>query len=143
MKTKYAVDYEKAQVDLISESKSIPQIKPGMYLQVVLNITEDGSTRLQTFEGVCIAYKKNGISSSILVRKQSGKFFVEKEIKLFSPLVISVKIVRYGKVRRAKLYYLRNFIGKKARIKEDFIASRQAAAAAASLTNQGSGEVIK
>jgi large subunit ribosomal protein L19 len=131
MKTKYAVEFEKMQIVEVAKQKSIPAIKPGMHLEIVLNIGEDGSTRLQKFEGVCISYKKNGISTSVVIRKQSGKSFVEKEVKLYSPFVISVKIVRYGKVRRAKLYYLRDFVGKKARIREDFIASRQAAALAA------------
>lgn len=96
----------------------IPDVEPGDTVRVLVRVREGGRERLQPFEGVCIARKGGGIRETMTVRKVSGGVGVERIFPLHSPTVAEMKIIRKGKVRRAKLYYLRSLRGKKARIKE-------------------------
>lgn len=96
----------------------VPPFRPGDTLRVNVRVREGDKERLQAFEGVCIARKHGGVSETFTVRKVSGGVGVERIFPLHSPAIESVKVVREGRVRRAKLYYLRNLRGKAARIKE-------------------------
>ena len=100
-------------------NKQIPDFKAGDTVKVMYKIVEDKGERLQAYEGVCIARSNNGVNSSFTVRKISFGEGVERVFPLYSPNVASIEVVRKGKVRRSKLYYLRNLFGKKARITED------------------------
>ena len=102
---------------IISERKH-PDFFPGDIIKVGVRITEGKRDRIQYFEGVCIAKKKRDINSSFTVRKISFGEGVERTFALYSPIVDTIKVVRSGKVRRAKLYYLRDRTGKSARIAE-------------------------
>ncbi len=100
--------------------KKIPEFKAGDTVKVMYKIVEDkGRERLQAYEGVCIARSNNGVNSSFTVRKISFGEGVERVFPLYSPNVAAIEVVRRGKVRRSKLYYLRSLFGKKARITED------------------------
>ena len=101
-------------------NKSIPEFKAGDTVKVMCKIIEDkGRERLQAYEGVCIARSNNGVNSSFTVRKISFGEGVERVFPLYSPNVAAIEVVRRGKVRRSKLYYLRSLFGKKARITEE------------------------
>ena len=102
---------------IISERKH-PDFYPGDIVKVGVRITEGKRDRIQYFEGVCIAKKSRDINSSFTVRKISFGEGVERTFALYSPIVDTIKVVRSGKVRRAKLYYLRDRTGKSARIAE-------------------------
>jgi large subunit ribosomal protein L19 len=102
---------------IVSERKH-PEFFPGDIVKVGVRITEGKRDRIQYFEGVCIAKKNRDINSSFTVRKISFGEGVERTLALYSPIVDTVKVVRSGKVRRAKLYYLRDRTGKSARITE-------------------------
>lgn len=110
---------EKAEAARLLESgKTIPDFSAGDTLVVQVRITEGTRSRLQAFEGVCIARSGAGIKESFTVRKISYGEGVERVFPLYSPLVEEIEVKRRGKVRRAKLYYLRNRRGKSARIAE-------------------------
>ena len=96
----------------------IPDVSPGDTVRVMVRIKEAGRERIQSFEGVVIARKGGGLRETVTVRKVSGGVGVERIFPLHSPSIEEFKILRKGKVRRAKLYYLRQLRGKKARIKE-------------------------
>jgi large subunit ribosomal protein L19 len=96
----------------------LPAFDPGDTLRVSVRVREGDKERLQAFEGVCIARKNGGISETFTVRKVSSGIGVERVFPLHSPSVESITVVRRGRVRRAKLYYLRALRGKAARIKE-------------------------
>ena len=102
---------------IISERKH-PDFFPGDIVKVGVRITEGKRDRIQYFEGVCIAKKNRDLNSSFTVRKISFGEGVERTFALYSPIVASIKVIRSGKVRRAKLYYLRDRTGKSARITE-------------------------
>src|ERR1700744_2895099 len=123
---------EKEQFDKMSAGKEIPDFAPGDTLVVNVKVVEGERTRVQAYEGVCIARSGGGLNESFTVRKISYGEGVERVFPLYSPLVDSIKVVRRGKVRRAKLYYLRGRRGKSARIteKQDHSEAAQAAAAA-------------
>ena len=108
--------FEKQQIERLTSKKRIPAFRAGDTLKVTVRITEGSKTRLQAFEGVCIARKNNSVNSNFTVRKISHGEGVERVFPLFSPIVEKIDVVRKGDVRRAKLYYLRNLSGKKARI---------------------------
>jgi large subunit ribosomal protein L19 len=97
--------------------KDIPDFRPGDTIRVSIKVREGDRERLQAFEGVCIARKGGGLSETFKVRKVSYGIGVERTFPLHSPQVDSIKRVREGHVRRAKLYYLRDVVGKKARIR--------------------------
>ena len=99
-------------------AKTIPDFQPGDTLQVNVKVVEGDRTRVQAYEGVCIARSGGGLNESFTVRKISYGEGVERVFPVYSPLIDSVKVVRRGKVRRAKLYYLRDRRGKSARIAE-------------------------
>ena len=99
--------------------ESLPEVRVGDTVRVHVKIKEGNRERIQTFEGTIIARKHGGISETITVRRISYGVGVEKVFPLHSPNVDKIEIVRRGKVRRAKLYYLRGRVGKRARVKED------------------------
>ena len=111
-------DINRESVKKILSSKKIADFSPGDTIKVGVKIIEGKRERIQYFEGVCIAKKNRDINSSFTVRKISFGESVERTFALYSPNVSSIKIVRCGKVRRAKLYYLRDRKGKSARIAE-------------------------
>ena len=108
----------KEQVDKLSAGKTIPDFEPGDTVVVNVKVVEGERTRVQAYEGVCIGRSGHGINESFTVRKISYGEGVERVFPLYSPMIDSIKLVRRGKVRRAKLYYLRGLRGKKARISE-------------------------
>ena len=111
-------------MDIVQEAtrsqirEDVPQFAPGDTLRVNVRVREGDKERLQAFEGICIARKGGGISETFTVRKVSSGVGVERIFPVHSPSIESVAVVRRGRVRRAKLYYLRNRRGKSARIKE-------------------------
>lgn len=96
----------------------IPQFRPGDTVRVHVKVVEGGRERIQVFEGVVIARKGTGVRESFTVRKVSAGIGVERTFPLHSPRLSKIEVVREGKVRRAKLYYLRERVGKAARVKE-------------------------
>ena len=115
-------ELEKSEIERLMADKEIPDFSPGDSLRVEVRVREGGRERLQAFEGVCIARSNDGINSSFTVRKISFGEGVERVFPLYSPLVEKITRVRRGRVRRAKLYYLRGRTGRAARIaeKQDF-----------------------
>ena len=111
-------ELEAAEVERISAQRTIPEFSPGDTVRVNVRVTEGTRTRVQAFEGVCIARSGRGLQENFTVRKISYGEGVERVFPAYSPLVESVEVVRRGKVRRAKLYYLRDRRGKSARIVE-------------------------
>ena len=111
-------EINQSNVKKILAEKKIPEFFPGDIIKVGVRITEGKRDRIQYFEGVCIAKKNRDINSSFTVRKISFGEGVERTFALFSTIIDSIKIIRSGKVRRAKLYYLRDRTGKSARIAE-------------------------
>ena len=111
-------DINKANVEKIVSAKKIQQFFPGDIVKVGVRITEGKRERVQYFEGVCIAKKNRNINSSFTVRKISFGEGVERTFALYSPIIGSIKVLMSGKVKRAKLYYLRDRKGKSARISE-------------------------
>ena len=108
--------FEKKQIEKLTAKKRVPAFRPGDTLKVTVKITEGEKSRSQAFEGMCIARKNNSINSNFTVRKISHGEGVEKVFPLFSPIIEKIEVVRKGDVRRAKLYYLRERTGKRARI---------------------------
>ena len=118
-------EIEKEQMAKLAAGKDIPNFQPGDTLIVNVKIVEGERSRVQAYEGVCIGRSGGGINESFTVRKISYGEGVERVFPILSPMIDSIKVVRRGKVRRAKLYYLRNLRGKSARIVEK--QDRQAA----------------
>tara|TARA_B100000287_G_C20114077_1_gene575573 strand:- start:9 stop:548 length:540 start_codon:yes stop_codon:yes gene_type:complete len=117
-KMKNIEEINRAYVQKILSKRKIPEFFPGDTIRVGVRIIEGKRTRIQNFEGVCIAKKNRDINSSFTVRKISFGEGVERTFALYSPVVGSIKVIRSGKVKRAKLYYLRDRKGKSARIAE-------------------------
>ena len=111
-------EINQSSVKKITSERKHPDFFPGDIIKVGVRITEGKRDRIQYFEGVCIAKKNRDINSSFTVRKISFGEGVERTFALYSPIVDTIKVVRSGKVRRAKLYYLRDRTGKSARIAE-------------------------
>ena len=111
-------EINKANVKKIEAEKKLPEFFPGDIIKVGVRITEGKRDRIQYFEGVCIAKKNRDLNSSFTVRKISFGEGVERTFALYSTVVSSIKVIRSGKVKRAKLYYLRERTGKSARIVE-------------------------
>ena len=109
---------EKEQFDKLAAVKEIPEFAPGDTVIVNVKVVEGERTRVQAYEGVCIGRNGGGIHESFTVRKISYGEGVERVFPIYSPMIDSIKLVRRGKVRRAKLYYLRGLRGKSARIVE-------------------------
>lgn len=110
--------FEASQVAKLTEGKNIPNFAPGDTVKVNVKIIEGNRERVQAYEGVCIARGGHGINASFTVRKISYGEGVERVFPLLSPRIESIELIRRGSVRRAKLYYLRDLRGKKARITE-------------------------
>ena len=108
--------FEKKQIEKLTGKKRIPTFRPGDTLKVTIRITEGDKSRLQAFEGMCIARKNNSVNSNFTVRKLSHGEGVERVFPLFSPMLEKIEVIRKGDVKRAKLYYLRDRTGKRARI---------------------------
>ncbi len=104
--------------EVAKAAKEIPTFRPGDTVRVGVRVVEGERTRVQAFEGVCIARSNKGISSNFTVRKMSFGEGVERVFPIYSPNIDSITVVRKGVVRRAKLYYLRGRTGKRARIAE-------------------------
>lgn len=116
MKNRYIENFEKSQIG----DKKVPQFKAGDTIKLGIRIVEGDKTRIQNFEGVCICIRGNGVDSTFTVRKiGANNVGVEKTFPLYSDSLESIQVLRVGRVRRAKLYYLRDRKGKAARIKED------------------------
>ena len=109
---------EREAIDALTADKKVPEFRPGDTLRVGLKVIEGDRTRVQAFEGVCIARSNKGVGSSFTVRKISFGEGVERVFPLYSPIIEKIEVVRRGDVRRAKLYYLRGRTGKAARIAE-------------------------
>ena len=109
---------EAEAIETLSKTKKIPEFRPGDTLRVGVKVVEGDRTRVQNYEGVCIARSNKGMGSSFTVRKISFGEGVERVFPLYSPNIDSIEVVRKGVVRRAKLYYLRGRTGKAARIAE-------------------------
>lgn len=109
---------EKQQISKVLQERDIPDFRPGDTLRVNVRVVEGTSERVQAFEGVCIARKRAGLHSSFTVRKLSYGEGVERVFPLYSPRLASIELIRQGRVRRSKLYYLRDRRGKSARIAE-------------------------
>ncbi|MGE4062258.1 MAG: 50S ribosomal protein L19 [Rhodospirillaceae bacterium] len=112
----------------LKAKRALPDFTPGDTLRVYVKVTEGQRERVQAYEGVCIARKNAGVNSSFTVRKISFGEGVERVFPLFAPIVDKVEVVRKGRVRRAKLYYLRDRRGRAARIAEESMGSEGAAA---------------
>ena len=115
------------QEEIARLGKTIPAFAPGDTVIVNVNVVEGERKRVQAFEGVVIAKRNRGISSSFIVRKVSSGEGVERTFQTYSPLLASIEVKRRGDVRRAKLYYLRERSGKSARIKEKLVSKDRAA----------------
>ncbi|MBI3701531.1 MAG: 50S ribosomal protein L19 [Afipia sp.] len=111
-------ELNKEQLAKLTAGKKIPDFEPGDTLTVNVKVKEGDRTRVQAYEGVCIGRQGGGINESFTVRKISYGEGVERVFPIHSPMIDSIKLVRRGKVRRAKLYYLRGLRGKSARITE-------------------------
>ena len=111
-------EIELEQLKKLVAARPIPEFAPGDTLRVKVKVVEGTRERVQAFEGVCIARRNRGINSSFTVRKISYGEGVERIFPLYSPRVDGIEVVRRGRVRRAKLYYLRGRTGKRARIAE-------------------------
>jgi large subunit ribosomal protein L19 len=111
-------ELEKEQITKLSAGKEIPDFAPGDTVLVNVKVVEGERTRLQAYEGVCIGRAGSGLNENFTVRKISYGEGVERVFPLYSPMIDSITVVRRGKVRRAKLYYLRGRRGKSARISE-------------------------
>ena len=109
---------EKEAIEALTSDKPVPEFRPGDTLRVGVKVVEGDRSRVQNFEGVCIARSNKGVGSSFTVRKISFGEGVERVFPLYSPSIDSIEVVRRGAVRRAKLYYLRGRTGKSARIAE-------------------------
>ena len=109
---------EKEEADRLLAKRKIPEFQPGDTVRVNVKIKEGERERVQAYEGVCIGRSGGGLNESFTVRKISYGEGVERVFPIMSPMIDSIKVVRRGKVRRAKLYYLRNLRGKSARIVE-------------------------
>lgn len=122
--------FEKQQIAKLTEGKDIPSFAQGDTLIVDVKVKEGERERIQSFEGVCIARSNRGINSAFTVRKLSYGEGVERVFPLYSPIIDKITVLRRGKVRRAKLYYLRGRTGKAARIAEKIDLKAIAAAKA-------------
>ena len=109
---------EREAIEALTADRQVPEFRPGDTLRVGVKVIEGDRTRVQAFEGVCIARSNKGVGSSFTVRKISFGEGVERVFPLYSPIIEKIEVVRRGAVRRAKLYYLRGRTGKAARIAE-------------------------
>lgn len=123
-------ELEAEAIEALSQDKNIPDFRPGDTLRVGVKVQEGNRSRVQNFEGVCLARTNRGMGSNFTVRKISFGEGVERVFPLYSPIIDKITVVRKGAVRRAKLYYLRGRTGKRARIAERRDTPNQAGAEA-------------
>ena len=109
---------EQEEIASMSAGKTIPEFRAGDTVSVLVNVIEGSRKRTQAYEGVVIAKRNRGLNSSFIVRKISSGEGVERTFQLYSPTIASIEVKRRGDVRRAKLYYLRDRVGKAAKVKE-------------------------
>ena len=109
---------EQEELARVTAGKTIPDFRAGDTVVVSVNVVEGSRKRVQAFEGVVIARRNRGINSSFIVRKISSGEGVERSFQTYSPMIASIEVKRHGDVRRAKLYYLRDKVGKAARLRE-------------------------
>jgi len=128
---------EQEQVKKLTEGRSVPDFAAGDTVRVSVKVVEGERERVQAFEGVCIGRKNAGVNSNFTLRKISYGEGVERIFPLYSPRITAIEVVRRGKVRRAKLYYLRGLTGKAARITE---RSRSTASDKAEPAAESAGE---
>ena len=128
---------EREAIDALTKDKPVPEFRPGDTLRVGVKVVEGERSRVQNFEGVCIARANKGVNSNFTVRKMSFGEGVERVFPLYSPNIDSIEVVRRGVVRRAKLYYLRGRTGKSARIAERRDPRREEAKAEKASANAG------
>ena len=128
---------ERDEIAKLTAVRQIPDFQPGDTLQVNVKVVEGERSRVQAYEGVCIARSGSGINENFTVRKISYGEGVERVFPVYSPMIESVKVIRRGKVRRAKLYYLRDRRGKSARIVERSETVEAKAARAAQEAKKG------
>lgn len=114
-----------AEIEKSQLRQDLPEFGPGDSVTVRIRVTEGGKERVQPYEGVVIARRNHGLRETITVRRVTHGVGVERTFMLHSPRLEAVKVTRHGKVRRAKLYYLRGLVGRAARIKEDRGEARQ------------------
>ena len=119
-------EFEKRQISELTKGKKIPDFTPGDTVRVSVKVKEGQRERVQAYEGVCISRKNAGINSAFTVRKISFGEGVERIFPLYAPIVEKIELIRRGRVRRAKLYYLRGRRGRSARITEDTAAVNKA-----------------
>jgi large subunit ribosomal protein L19 len=131
---------EQEQIAELTADRPIPDFAPGDTIRVNVKVVEGSRERVQAFEGVCIARKNRGINSAFTVRKISYGEGVERIFPLYSPQIASIEVLRRGRVRRAKLYYLRGRTGKAARISERREERGRAAGANGAATGDAGGE---
>lgn len=110
--------YEKEQIEKLTEKKEVPEFRAGDTVRVSVRVIDGTTERLQAYEGVVIAKRNKGLTSSFVVRKVSHGEGVERRFLTYSPIVAKIDVVKRGVVRRAKLFYLRDLSGKAARIPE-------------------------
>ena len=122
---------EKEQIAIVAAKRQVPEFAPGDTLIVNVKVVEGERTRVQAYEGLCIARAGGSINENFTVRKMSYGEGVERVFPLYSPMIDSIKVIRRGKVRRAKLYYLKGLTGKRARITEKLTYNTKAKAQAA------------
>ena len=122
---------DREEIDRVTAGKKIPEFQPGDTLRVNVRISEGDRERVQAFEGVCIARAGGGLNENFTVRKISFGEGVERVFPLYSPILEGIEVKRRGRVRRAKLYYLRGRTGKRARIAERATQRRETEEAAA------------
>jgi large subunit ribosomal protein L19 len=122
--------YEAAEIERLTAARAVPEFAAGDTLRVSVKVVEGERTRIQAYEGVCIARSNRGLNSNFTVRKISYGEGVERVFPLYAPTISLIEVVRRGDVRRAKLYYLRGRRGKSARIAEKARETAPAAAAA-------------
>lgn len=128
--------FEAEQIARLTAARAVPEFQPGDNLRVMVRVVEGERTRIQAYEGVCIARSNKGLNSNFTVRKLSYGEGVERVFPLYAPTIAEIVVVRRGDVRRAKLYYLRGRSGKSARIAE---RAREVAAPAAPAPANDSG----
>lgn len=110
--------YEQEQIGKLTEKKEVPEFRAGDTVRVSVRVIDGATERLQAYEGVVIAKRNRGLTSSFVVRKVSHGEGVERRFLTYSPIVAKIDVIKRGLVRRAKLFYLRDLSGKAARIKE-------------------------
>ena len=131
---------EAEAIEQFKSTKTIPDFRPGDTLRVGVKVIEGERTRVQNFEGVCIARANKGVGSNFTVRKISFGEGVERVFPLYSPIIDHIEVIRRGVVRRAKLYYLRGRTGKAARIAERRLVHRDVPAAPAAENKAKGGD---